>query len=58
MGGKGVKEDWKKFMRVNGRWKLLWVGNGDGGGRDLWKRGLKDKGWEKVEVGGVWESEG
>ena len=56
--GKAVKEDSENFMSINGIWKFFWVANADARPTDFWKVGFNDKGWDDLQVPGVWELNG
>ena len=56
--GKAVKEDSENFMSINGIWKFFWVANADARPNDFWKVGFNDKGWDDLQVPGVWELNG
>ena len=58
MAAKAVKEDSKNFMSLNGTWKFFWVRNADARPTDFWKTGFNDKGWDNLQVPGVWETHG
>ena len=39
-------------------WKFFWVRNADARPTDFWKTGFNDKGWDNLQVPGVWETHG
>ncbi len=55
---KGVKENSSNFMTLNGTWKFNWVRNADSRPLDFWKTNFNDKGWDNIQVPGVWELNG
>lgn len=55
---KGDKEESSNFMTLNGIWKFDWVANADARPTDFWKQDFNDKGWNDLQVPGVWELNG
>ena len=53
-----VKEKSSNFMSLNGTWKFFWVENADARPTDFWKTDFNDKGWDNLQVPGVWELNG
>ena len=53
-----VKEKSDNFMTLNGKWKFFWVKNADARPTDFWKVDFNDKGWDDLQVPGVWELNG
>lgn len=58
MAKKGLKEESSNFMSLNGTWKFNWVRNADSRPTDFWKTSFNDKGWDDMQVPGVWELNG
>ena len=52
------KEASKNFMTLNGTWKFFWVENVEARPTDFFKVGFNDKGWDDLQVPGVWELNG
>ena len=52
------KEKSDNFMTLNGTWKFFWVEHADARPTDFWKVGFNDKGWDNMQVPGVWELNG
>ena len=52
------KEESSNFMTLNGIWKFDWVANADARPTDFWKQDFNDKGWNDLQVPGVWELNG
>jgi len=48
----------QNFMTLNGKWRFNWVENEDARPVDFWKTDFNDKGWEDMQVPGVWEVNG
>lgn len=55
---KGIKEKSSRFMSMNGSWKFNYVKNADERPTDFYRKDLNDKGWDIMEVPGVWELNG
>ena len=55
---KSNKEKSSNFMTLNGIWKFDWVANVDARPTDFWKLEFNDKGWNDLQVPGVWELNG
>ena len=53
-----IKEKSRNFMTLNGTWKFFWVANADARPTDFFKVGFNDKGWNDLQVPGVWELNG
>ena len=45
-------------MTLNGTWKFNWVQNADQRPTDFYKVDFNDKGWDNIQVPGVWELNG
>lgn len=54
----GIKEDSENFLSLNGKWKFNWVENADQRPLDFFKTNFDDKGWDEINVPGVWELNG
>ena len=48
----------QNYMSLDGTWKFFWVANADQRPTDFWKTGYNDKGWDDIQVPGVWELNG
>lgn len=46
------------FMSLNGKWKFNWVKNADQRPTDFFQEGFNDKGWDEIQVPGLWELQG
>ena len=46
------------YMTLNGTWKFNWVQNADQRPTDFYKVDFNDKGWDNIQVPGVWELNG
>ena len=55
---KGLKESSANYMTLNGAWKFNWVKDADARPMDFWKTTFNDKGWDDMQVPGVWELNG
>lgn len=55
---KGVKENSKNFMSLNGIWKFFWVENADTRPTDFFRTDFNDTKWSTIQVPGVWELNG
>lgn len=55
---KGNKENSENFMTLNGSWKFNWVRNADARPTDFYRVGFNDKGWDDLQVPGIWELHG
>lgn len=55
---RAVKEDSKNFMTLNGLWKFNWVRHADARPTDFYQTNFNDKGWDNIQVPGVWELNG
>ncbi len=55
---KGVKEQSKNFMTLNGIWKFNWVKDSDARPRDFFRADFNDRGWDDMKVPGLWELNG
>ena len=54
----GLKESSANYMTLNGTWKFNWVKDADARPMDFWKTTFNDKGWDDIQVPGVWELNG
>lgn len=55
---KGIKEQSDNFMSLNGIWKFNWVKDADMRPADFWECGFNDRGWDNINVPGMWELNG
>ena len=55
---KGCKESSSNYMTLNGTWKFFWVKNADMRPTDFYQVGYNDKGWDNMQVPGLWELNG
>ena len=54
----GIKENSANFMTLNGLWKFNWVRHADARPTDFYQTNFNDKGWDDLQVPGVWELNG
>ena len=55
---KGCRLASDNYMTLNGTWKFNWVENADQRPTDFYKADFNDKGWDEMQVPGVWELNG
>lgn len=55
---KGCRLASDNYMTLNGTWKFNWVQNADQRPADFYKVDFNDKGWDNIQVPGVWELNG
>ena len=55
---KGDRENSDNFMTLNGTWKFNWVEHADQRPTDFFKTNFNDKGWDDLQVPGIWELNG
>lgn len=55
---RAIKENSENFMSMNGTWKFFWVENADQRPTDFFHVEYNDKGWNDMQVPGVWELNG
>lgn len=55
---KGCRLASDNYMTLNGTWKFFWVQNADQRPTDFYKVDYNDKGWDNIQVPGVWELNG
>lgn len=55
---KGCRLASDNYMTLNGTWKFNWVENADQRPTDFYKADFNDKGWDDMQVPGVWELNG
>ncbi len=55
---KGCRLASDNYMTLNGTWKFFWVQNADQRPTDFYKVDFNDKGWDNIQVPGVWELNG
>lgn len=58
LADKGLIENSKNYLSLNGIWKFLWVENADQRPTDFHKSSFNDKGWDDFKVPAVWELNG
>lgn len=46
------------YLSLNGTWKFNWVNDADQRPSDFWKKDFNDKGWDDMQVPGLWELNG
>lgn len=46
------------YLSLNGTWKFNWVNDASSRPTDFWKKDFNDKGWDNIQVPGVWELNG
>ena len=46
------------YMSINGAWKFFWVQDADMRPLDFWQTGYNDKGWDTMQVPGIWQLSG
>ncbi|MDE5712020.1 MAG: DUF4981 domain-containing protein [Muribaculaceae bacterium] len=46
------------YLSLNGTWKFNWVNDASARPTDFWKKDFNDKGWDNIQVPGVWELNG
>ena len=54
----GIKENSANFMTLNGLWKFNWVRHAEARPTDFYQTNFNDKGWDNLQVPGVWELNG
>lgn len=52
------KKQSSNYLSLNGTWKFNWVNDASSRPVDFWKPGFNDKGWDNIQVPGVWELNG
>ena len=55
---KGCRLASDNYMTLNGTWKFNWVENADQRPTDFYKTDFNDKGWDDMQVPGIWELNG
>ena len=55
---KGCRLASDNYMTLNGTWKFNWVENADQRPTDFYKADFNDKGWDDMQVPGVWALNG
>lgn len=53
-----LKEKSENFMTLNGIWNFNWVRNADARPTDFYRMDYNDKGWDKMNIPGLWELNG
>ena len=56
--GTGCREASENYMSLNGTWKFFWVENADQRPEGFFARDYDDKGWDDMQVPGIWELNG
>ena len=51
-------EDSENYLSLNGLWKFNWVADADLRPTDFFRKDFNDKGWDEINVPGVWELNG
>lgn len=46
------------YLSLNGTWKFNWVNDADQRPTDFWRKDFNDKGWDNIQVPGIWELNG
>ncbi len=54
----GCRSASSNYMSINGAWKFNWVKDADMRPTDFWQTGFNDKGWDTIQVPGMWELNG
>ena len=54
----GIKENSDNFLPLNGTWKFNWVESIEQRPTDFYLKNFDDKGWNEIQVPGVWELNG
>ena len=54
----GCKALSANYMSINGQWKFFWVRDADQRPTDFWQTGFNDRGWDDIQVPGIWELNG
>lgn len=52
------REDSGNFLSLNGMWRFQWVRHLTERPKDFFQTGYDDKGWDFIEVPGIWEMKG
>lgn len=58
MARKGERSESKNYMSLNGAWKFNWVKDLESRPTDFFRIDFNDKGWDEIQVPGVWELNG
>lgn len=58
MALKGDKKMSRNHLSLNGLWNFNWVKNADMRPLDFFRTDFNDKGWNKIQVPGIWEIHG
>ena len=54
----GRREQSENYMTLNGQWRFNWVKDAESRPMDFYQVGFNDKGWDFMQVPGVWELNG
>lgn len=57
-GETGCMKNSTNYLSLNGTWKFNWVNDADQRPTDFWKKDFNDRGWDNIQVPGVWELNG
>ena len=57
LASQNLKES-SNYLSLNGTWKFNWVKDATSRPTDFWKKDFNDKGWDNIQVPGVWELNG
>lgn len=57
-GETGCMKNSANYLSLNGTWKFNWVNDADCRPTDFWKKDFNDRGWDNIQVPGVWELNG
>ena len=54
----GIVENSGNYLSLNGKWKFFWVKDSDLRPEEFYAVGYDDKGWDLIQVPGMWELNG
>ena len=54
----GCRHESSNYMSINGAWKFNWVCDADMRPLDFYRTDFNDKGWDSMQVPGIWELNG
>lgn len=55
---KGCKKQSENYLSLDGTWKFNWVKNADARPTDFYRTDFNDRGWDQMQVPGIWELNG
>lgn len=55
---KGCKKQSENYLSLDGTWKFNWVKNADARPTDFYRTDFNDRGWDNMQVPGIWELNG